>query len=47
MGIGIYIAKFVAGGALVCIFAVISEVFAPKRFAGSSLPHRGVPSLAK
>jgi len=34
MGIGVYIAKFMAGGALVCIFALISEVFAPKRFAG-------------
>src|SRR5215469_13902348 len=34
MGIGVYIAKFVAGGALVCVFALVSEVFAPKRFAG-------------
>jgi Protein of unknown function (DUF3147) len=34
MGIGVYIAKFLAGGALVCIFALISEIFTPKRFAG-------------
>src|SRR5215472_17922018 len=34
MGIGYYIAKFCVGGALVCGFALISEVCSPKRFAG-------------
>ncbi|HLZ22519.1 MAG TPA: DUF3147 family protein [Ktedonobacterales bacterium] len=34
MGIGYYSAKFLVGGALVCVFALVSEVFAPKRFAG-------------
>jgi hypothetical protein len=29
-----YLVKFLAGGALVCAFALISEVCAPKRFAG-------------
>jgi hypothetical protein len=29
-----YLGKFLAGGALVVIFAVISEMFQPKRFAG-------------
>lgn len=30
----IYLARFVAAGLLVCLFAVISEVCKPKRFAG-------------
>ncbi|MGH2516570.1 MAG: DUF3147 family protein [Ktedonobacterales bacterium] len=34
MGIGYYIAKFCVGGALVCAFALVSEVCAPKRFSG-------------
>lgn len=34
MGVGYYIAKFCVGGALVCVFALISEVGSPKRFAG-------------
>jgi Protein of unknown function (DUF3147) len=29
-----YFAKFVAGGLLVCIFALISQVCMPKQFAG-------------
>jgi hypothetical protein len=29
-----YLAKFLAGGALVVLFAVVSEMFEPKRFAG-------------
>ena len=29
-----YLAKFLAGGTLVVLFAVISEMFQPKRFAG-------------
>jgi hypothetical protein len=29
-----YLAKFLAGGILVVLFAVISEMFQPKRFAG-------------
>ena len=29
-----YLAKFLAGGALVVLFALISEMFEPKRFAG-------------
>lgn len=34
MGVGVYVAKFLVGGALVCVFALISEVCAPKQFAG-------------
>lgn len=34
MGIGYYIAKLCVGGFLVCVFALVSEVFSPKRFAG-------------
>lgn len=34
MGIGYFIAKFLVGGALVCTFALVSEVCAPKRFSG-------------
>ncbi len=34
MGIGVYVAKFLVGGVLVCVFALISQVCAPKRFAG-------------
>src|SRR5690349_12283053 len=35
-----YLAKFLVGGALVCLFALISEISQPKRFAGlfSSAP---------
>lgn len=29
-----YVAKFVAGGLLVCIFALISQICKPKQFAG-------------
>jgi len=29
-----YLGKFLAGGALVVFFAIISETFEPKRFAG-------------
>jgi hypothetical protein len=29
-----YIARFAAGGLLVCVFALISEIFKPKQFAG-------------
>ncbi len=29
-----YLAKFVAGGLLVCIFAVISQICMPKQFSG-------------
>lgn len=29
-----YIARFVAGGLLVCVFALISQVCKPKQFAG-------------
>ena len=29
-----YIARFLAGGILVCLFALISEVCKPKQFAG-------------
>ena len=29
-----YIAKFIAGGLLVCLFALIAEVCEPKQFAG-------------
>ncbi len=29
-----YVAKFVLGGVLVCLFALIAEVCQPKRFAG-------------
>jgi hypothetical protein len=29
-----YVAKFVLGGGLVCLFALIAEVCQPKRFAG-------------
>src|SRR5215211_2443476 len=29
-----YLGKFLAGGALVVLFAIISEMFQPKRFAG-------------
>lgn len=34
MEIVVYIARFLVGGALVCAFALVSEVCAPKRFAG-------------
>ena len=48
MGIGYYIAKFCVGGALVCAFALVSEVFSPKRFAGifSAAPSVLTASLA-
>ncbi len=29
-----YVARFLAGGALVCVFAIISDAWTPKRFAG-------------
>jgi uncharacterized membrane protein len=29
-----YLAKFIAGGLLVCVFALISQVCKPKQFAG-------------
>ncbi len=29
-----YLAKFIAGGLLVCVFALISQVCMPKQFAG-------------
>jgi hypothetical protein len=29
-----YIARFVAGGLLVCAFALVSEMYKPKQFAG-------------
>jgi hypothetical protein len=31
----IYVLRFIAGGALVCVFALVSEVWQPKRFAGT------------
>jgi hypothetical protein len=34
MGPGYYIIKFIVGGVFVCAFAVISETWTPKRFAG-------------
>ncbi len=34
MHILVYVARFLVGGALVCAFALICEVCAPKRFAG-------------
>lgn len=34
MELRLAIAKFLVGGTLVCVFALISEVFMPKRFAG-------------
>ncbi len=34
MEVVVYVARFLVGGALVCVFALISEVCAPKRFAG-------------
>jgi uncharacterized membrane protein len=34
MHLSVLIAKFLVGGLLVCAFALISEVFTPKRFAG-------------
>ncbi len=34
MSIGVYAARFLVGGILVCVFALVSEVCAPKRFAG-------------
>ena len=42
------IAKFVLGGLLVCAFALVSEVFTPKRFAGlfSAAPSVLVAGLA-
>lgn len=44
----IYVAKFLVGGALVCTFALISEVCMPKRFSGlfSSAPSVLVAGLA-
>lgn len=43
-----YAARFFAVGALVCVFALISEVCTPKRFAGifSAAPSVLVASLA-
>ena len=34
MEVAYYLGKFLAGGALVVLFAVISEMLQPKRFAG-------------
>lgn len=34
MGITYFIAKFLVGGALVCVFALVSETWTPKRFSG-------------
>lgn len=34
MELVVYIARFLVGGALVCAFALVSQVCAPKRFAG-------------
>jgi Protein of unknown function (DUF3147) len=34
MGIGVYATKFIVGGILVCLFALVAEVYSPKRFAG-------------
>lgn len=42
MSIGTLVAKFFIGGALVCAFALVSEVFKPKRFAGL---FSGAPSV--
>lgn len=43
-----YIAKFLAGGLLVCAFALISQICMPKQFAGifSSAPSVLLASLA-
>lgn len=40
MNLVVFIARFLVGGALVCAFALVSEVCAPKRFSGlfSSAP---------
>ena len=40
MSLVVLIARFLVGGALVCVFALVSQVCAPKRFAGlfSSAP---------
>ncbi len=44
----VYLIRFLAGGALVCAFTVISQVFTPKRFAGifSAAPTVLVAGLA-
>ena len=44
----IYAIRFVAGGALVCAFALVSEIWQPKRFAGlfSAAPSVLVAGLA-
>lgn len=34
MEVAYYVAKFLAGGTLVVLFALVSESFEPKRFAG-------------
>jgi hypothetical protein len=34
MEIEVYVAKFLVGGLFMCLFAVVSEVCSPKRFAG-------------
>lgn len=34
MELVVYVARFLVGGALVCAFALVSEICAPKRFAG-------------
>lgn len=48
MQLPVLIAKFTLGGLLVCAFALISEVFTPKRFAGlfSAAPSVLVAGLA-
>ena len=48
MQLSVLIAKFLVGGLLVCAFALISEVFTPKRFAGlfSAAPSVLVAGLA-
>lgn len=44
----VYLLRFLAGGALVCAFTAISQVFKPKRFAGifSAAPSVLVAGLA-
>ncbi|GHO82809.1 DUF3147 family protein [Dictyobacter formicarum] len=43
-----YLAKFIAGGLLVCVFALISQICMPKQFAGifSSVPSVLLAGLA-
>jgi hypothetical protein len=42
MDLGSYLAKFLLGGGLVCLFALIGEICQPKRFAGI---FSGAPSV--